>query len=237
MIIIVFAFKCLADYLLNGKNYEVPRPQVCPSERCGLSDCFWKHTGYTRAVLDMEEPVTMKVQRFRCKFCGLVVSCLFSFLVSYRRYSAAVVGAGAEVYATAPVAKPLASYRRIAENLNCSRMAVFSWVGFLGEKAKRLQLQVQKEFVLAGGGWEQLSAIGEGGESPSMVRARSVEKASWLNDLFRLIEISKLFLGARERVLEKLHAQFLKNIESRQLILTGRKNVDQSQQSWGRLLG
>ena len=236
MIIMVFAFKCLSDYLLSGKDYEAPRPVVCPGEDCGLSNCFWKHTGFNRNVLDLDESVSVKVQRFRCKFCGLVVSCLFSFLVPYRRYSAEVVGNSVEVYATARVTKPLESYRRIAENLNCSRMAVFRWTEFLGKNAPKLQGQVQKEFMLTGGAWQELSAIPEGGKSPSIGRARSVEKESLLNDLFGLVEVSKVFLGSTQSVLEKLHAQFLKNIESRQLILTGRKNIDRAQQSWGRLL-
>lgn len=236
MMIIVSAFTCLADYRVNGKDYKTPRPAVCPSERCQQSDCFWKHTGFNRDVLDLDEPVTVRIERFRCKFCGLVVSCLFSFLVPYRRYSAEVVAAGAEDYATEPAAKPLGSYRRIAENLNCSRMAVFRWTGFLGRKAKRLQGQVQKEFILAGGGWEELAAIAEGGTSPSIARAKSAEKRSQLNDLVRLVELSKVMLAAAESVLFKLHAQFLKNIESRELILSGRRNVVWSQQSWGRLL-
>lgn len=236
MIIIVFAFKCLAEYVSEGKDYEVSRPTVCPGEQCGQRNCFWKHTGYSRDVLGNDEPVSVRIERFRCKFCRLVVSCLFSFLVPYRRYSAAVVGNSAEVYATAPAAEPLESYRRIAENQNCSRMAVFRWTKFLGENAKRLQGQVQKEFMLTGGAWEQLSAIPEGGKCPSIGRTKSVAKASLLNDLFGLIEISKIFLSATESVLEKLHTQFLKNIESRQQILSGRKNIDRAQQSWGRFL-
>lgn len=236
MIIMVFAFKCLAEYLSEGKDYEVPRPEVCPGEDCGLSNCFWKHTGYSRDVLDLDQLVSVNVQRFRCKFCGQVVSCLFSFLVPYRRYSAEVIGGSVEVYATAPAAKAVESYMRIAGNLNCSRMAVFRWTELLGKNAQKLLVQAQKEFMLAGGAWEELSAIPEGGKSPSMGRAKSVEKKSLLNDLFGLVEVSKVFLGSKQSVLEKLHTHFLKNIESRQLILAGRKNIDWAQQSWGHLL-
>jgi hypothetical protein len=215
MIIMVFAFKCIADFLLNGKDYEVSRPTVCLSALCGRSNCFWKHTGYIRNVLDNEEPVSVAVPRFRCKFCGLVISCLFSFLVPYRRFSAEVVGGSAEAYAAGSVASALLSYRKIAENLNCSRMAVFRWTEFLGKKAGKLRGQVQKEFMLAGGTWEELSAIPEDGRSPSSGKAKSEEKETLLNELFGLVEISKIFIGSTQRILEKLHTHFLRNIESK----------------------
>ena len=102
MIIIVFAFKSLAEYLIRNVNYEVERPDSCPRRSCRRRHCFWKHTGYTRHAHDGGEPVLLRIQRFRCRYCHLVVSCLFSFLVSYRRYSAQIVAGCTEIYATAP---------------------------------------------------------------------------------------------------------------------------------------
>jgi len=34
MMIIDFAFKSLAEYLSDGKGYEVPRPEMCPLPLC-----------------------------------------------------------------------------------------------------------------------------------------------------------------------------------------------------------
>ena len=236
MIIIDSAFKSLAEYLSDGKGYEVSRPAVCPWVSCGESNCFWKHTAYSRDVLDNEEPVSLTIQRFKCRYCGLVVSYLFSFLVPYRRYSATVVAGSAELYATAPVLKALASYRKIADNVGCARMSVFRWVESLGTKSQGLRSQVQKEFMLAGRAWQTLSAVPEEGKSPSAGRAKSTEKEKRLNELFGLVEISKVFFCSVESVLEKLHTYFLKNVESPQLILCGRTISNWTQQKLGHVL-
>lgn len=236
MIIISFVFRSLAEYLVKGKELEVVRPDTCPKPSCRRKDCFWKHTAYSRQVQDGDEPVSIKIQRFKCRYCDLVVSCLFSFLVPYRRHSARVVADSIETYATAPATAPLESYRKLADDRGCTRMSVFRWTDFLGTKSRDLLCQVQKEFMLCGRPWQMLSSVPEHPTSPSSSRAKSQEKKEKLNGLFGLVEIAKAFIGSAEYVLEELHAHFLKNIESRQLILTGRKIPNQDQQSMGRLL-
>lgn len=236
MMIIDFAFKSLAEYLSDGKGYEVPRPDVCPLPLCSESNCFWKHTAYSRYVIENEVLVSLTIPRFRCRYCGLVVSYLFSFLVPYRRYSATVVADSADLYATAPVSKALASYRKIADNVGCARMSVFRWVESLGTKSQGLRSQVQKEFMLAGRAWQTLSTVSEEGKSPSAGRAKSTEKKKRLNELFGLVEISKVFFFSVKSVLEKLHTYFLKNVESPQLILSGRTISNWTQQKLGHVL-
>jgi hypothetical protein len=114
-------------------------------------------------------------------------------------------------------------------------MSVFRWTDLLGTRSKRLHRQIQKEFMLAGLPWQGLSAVPEHPVSPSSVRAKSEEKKARLNGLLGLVELSKVFIGsaAAASVLEELHAYFLKNIESRQLMLTGRKIANRAQQSMG----
>lgn len=233
MIIIEFAFKSLAEYLVNESGYEVDRPNACLSQACRRRDCFWKHTAYRRFVYDGDEPVSIKIPRFKCRYCDLVVSFLFSFLVPYRRHSARIVADSIETYATAPATMPLKSYRNIADNQGGSRMSVFRWTDFLATKSPGLHRQVQKEFMLSGQPWQQLSAVPEQGTSPSSSRALSAGKVERLNELFRFIEISKLLLQSAENVLLELHAYLFKNIESRQLMLTGRKLKRRDQQSMG----
>jgi hypothetical protein len=114
-------------------------------------------------------------------------------------------------------------------------MSVFRWTDFLGAKSHGMHCQVQKEFMLSGRPWQTLSAIPEQGTSPSSARAKSAGKMVRLNGLFLLIEISKVFFESAACVLEELHAHFLKNIESRHLIFTGRKIAKLAQQSVGRL--
>jgi hypothetical protein len=235
MIIIVFAFKSLAEYMARSITYEVERPDSCPRRSCRRQRCFWKHTAYERHAQDGGEPVLLEIQRFRCRYCHLVISCLFSFLVAYRRHTAKIVSACIEIYATAPAVAPLESYRKLADDHGCSRMSVWRWVAFLAEKSDGLHGQVQKEFMLGGQPWQMLSSVPGKGTSPSSGRAKSAQKQECLNALFLLIEISKVFLGSVTSALEALHAHFLKNIESRQLILTGRKIAKPTQQSMGRL--
>jgi hypothetical protein len=235
MMIIYFTFKSLAEYLAAGNKTEVARPDECAF--CRRRDCFWKHTGYDRLAQDGdEEAVSIRIQRFYCKYCTLVVSCLFSFLAPYRRHSAKIVGESVERYVTAPAIVPLESYRKIALDHNCGRMSVWHWVNNVEKKSLGLHCQVQKEFILSGRPWQMLSAVPEQSTSPSSDRAKSVGKKEQLNQLFLLIEISKLFFGSTACVLEKLHAHFLKNIESKQLILTGRKIEQRAQQRIGRPL-
>jgi hypothetical protein len=112
-------------------------------------------------------------------------------------------------------------------------MSVFRWTDLLGTRSKRLHRQIQKEFMLAGQPWQGLSVVPEYPVSPSSGRAKSEEKKERLNGLFGLVELSKVFIGSAASVLEELHAYFLKNIESRQLMLTGRKITKRAQQSMG----
>lgn len=235
MIIIYSPFQALAEYRAAGNKTEVPRPDKCAD--CQKRDCFWKHTGYSRWAQDGdEEPVLVFIQRFFCKYCSLVVSCLYSFLVPYRRHSKRIIGESIETYVTAPAIAPLESYRKIADDRNCSRMSVWRWVNSVGEKSLGLHSQVQKEYILSGQPWQMLSEVPEQGSSPSSSRAKSAAKMLQLNQLFLLIEILKLFFGSTTHVLEKLHTHFLNNVESKQLILTGRKMENRPQQSMGRPL-
>jgi hypothetical protein len=114
-------------------------------------------------------------------------------------------------------------------------MSVWRWTNLLCEKSQAPQFQAQKEFMLAGRSWQTLAAAPEKATSSSSVRARSTKKEHHLNALLLLIEVSKVCLAHATSALEELHAYFLNNIESRQLILTGRKIQQQTQHSMGRL--
>lgn len=235
MIIISFLFRSWAEYVENGKGLEVERPSRCPRETCNRKDCFWRHTAYHRQVKEGDESVSVRIQRFMCRYCGLVISCLFSFLVPYRQHSARIIAESVETYVTAPATVPLESYRKVAGDRELSRMTLFRWVAMLAVKSKGLHGQVQKEFMLSGRPWQMLSSKPGQSTSPSAGRAKTAEKGERLNDLFRLIEVSKIFIGSVACALDGLHAHFLKNVESRQLILSGCKITHRAQQSMGRV--
>jgi hypothetical protein len=216
MIIHVSDFNSLGDYIAAGSKHEVERPKDCAS--CGNSACFWKHSTYNRIACEGELTAEVKVQRFICKYCSLVISCLFNFLVAYRRYTASLIGQCIEAYGAKPN-----SYREVAGNL-CGdigvRSSIFRWTNLLSAKASQLLLLVQKECILSGRSWQELAAVTEQVDCPNKWKAKSEEKGEQLNKLAQLIDMSQLLVADG---LEKLHAHFLKKVESPQLIFSGSK--------------
>jgi hypothetical protein len=158
------------------------------------------------------------IQRFICKYCSLVISCLFSFLVAYRRYTASLIGQCVEAYGAKPN-----SYRKVAGSL-CGdiglRSSVFRWTNLLSVKASQLLLLVQKECMLMRRTWQELATVTEQGSCPNAWKAKSEKKSEQLNKLRQLIDMSRLLVLSG---LENLHAHFLKIVESPQLIFSGRK--------------
>ena len=216
MMIHVSDFNSLENYVAAGGKYEVERPKTCAA--CGRSNCFWKHSTYSRIACEGELTAEVKIQRFICKYCSLVISCLFSFLVAYRRYTASLIGQCIEAYGASPN-----SYREVAGSL-CGdiglRSSVFRWVNLLSVKARELLLLVQKECILSGRTWQELAAVTEQGDCPNGWKARSQKKGIQLNQLRQLVDMSRLLVADG---LENLHAHFLKMVESRQLIFSGSK--------------
>jgi hypothetical protein len=214
MILHVSDLNSLEGYVAAGGKYEVERPKSCVS--CGKSDCFWKHSTYNRTACEGELTAEVRIQRFICKYCSLVISCLFSFLVAYRRYTASLIGQCIEAYGAKPN-----SYRKVAGNL-CGdiglRSSVFRWTNLLSGRASQLLLLVQKECMLMGCTWQELATVTEQGNCPNAWKAKSEKKGEQLNKLRQLIDMSRLLILSG---LENLHAYFLKMVESPQLIFSG----------------
>ena len=87
---------------LNGR-IEVERPSRCPrrKEECGSTEPMRKNGSYSRQVIYWGMLLVLSILRFRCGRCGKTVSRPYSWLVPYRRFSAEVIAAGVEAYATA----------------------------------------------------------------------------------------------------------------------------------------
>lgn len=234
MIIIDFSFRSLDEYRKAGKEARPKRPQKCPG--CGNTKCLWKHSAYYRKTTDGDETVDVRIGRFRCRYCHLVLSCIFSFLIPYRRHTTRVIAASVEEYAVTPLQIPqVASYRKIAGNRGCSRMAVFRWTDLLASRAELLHYQIQKEYILRGQDWRTLLQVGERRTLTNAALAHSAKKRNLLESLYLLAAISSLFLSTATDVFERLHTYFLKASEVMQLIFAGREIDCRNQQSLGHL--
>jgi len=91
------------EFFREGGSVEVPRPQQCFYELCQLKKPLRKNGSYSRQVIYWGLLFLVQICRFRCRRCGRTASCPFGWLVPYRRFSAEVVCAGIEAYASSEV--------------------------------------------------------------------------------------------------------------------------------------
>jgi hypothetical protein len=233
MILIDHSFSSLDEYRRRGMKFEVNRPEVCPG--CKRPNCHWKHGSYLRQASDGDDFVEIRIQRFICRYadCRLIVSCLFSFLVPYRRYTVGFVAQAIEEYVDEEE-QVRSSYRRVADERGSSRMSIFRWTDLLSGRAKMLQYQIQKEYLMRGGSPEdcfrELNCAG----STNAKFAHSKEKQARLESLSLAIAMARHFLMIVAFVLADLYAYFVKMSESRQLIFCGRAINQQTHHRMGR---
>jgi len=219
MIIPIFEPATLADYIKLGAP-PAPRPSVCPE--CGERGSFWRHDHFERSAFEGVLEARVRIQRFLCHACGLAVSCLFAFLVPYRRATASLVAQAVTKYAGTPT-----TYRQAAEEVSPlestatpkpSHSQVFRWVQGVAIKAEHLLLQVQKELLLLGRSDDVQRLVGV--HCPNAHRAHSIRKAASLNSLAELLQFANLLVG--DGALSALQANFLSKVESLQVILSQR---------------
>ena len=190
MIILSTAFGSLEEYLPVSGEAKLEPPSTCA--RCGRASSFVGHGGYWRKVIEGQRVAQVKVPRFRCRDCTLVISILFGFLLPYRRFSVRAVATGLDAYATEE-----GSYRHRAYELSCllpedaqetttdddmpvrpAGSQIFRWVNVVARTAEHLLQQLQKELLLSGKPVESSAA-----ECPNATRARSNGKQIALNRL------------------------------------------------------
>jgi len=90
--------KSVQEFFAQGGQVEIPRPERCVHEGCGLREPLWKNGSYTRQVIYWGLYFLVQIVRFRCKQCGRTASRPYSWLVPYRRFSAEMIAAGIEAY-------------------------------------------------------------------------------------------------------------------------------------------
>jgi hypothetical protein len=226
-IVSVVGVNSLAEYIERGEDLKVDRPVRCQRESCGRSKGFWKHTGYERTAREGELSVVVSIERFLCKYCGLVVSCLFDFLIPYVIFSARAVAGVVTGYASKKT-----SYRELSGNAAAldsgqndkgprpSHVQIFRWVERMAKQSGVLLVHVQRLVINVG---QELLSEQELC-CPNRWKALTVQKMSELDVLLKLLVQSGQCWGAGETtVVERLHRYFSQTSSMRRAILSGRK--------------
>jgi len=188
------------------------RPGQCPD--CGSENCFWKNGAYIRQVREGELHSPVKVPRFKCRFCRLVVSVLLGFLIPYRRYSSKTVSDAIGEYL-----QGFTSYRRAAREVSADRhelpqpspSRLFEWVddfarhgsGTIGMRIHRACLRARIE-----------SNLGKTAQCPNSDKAHSEGKSQQL-DVTATIVNESLALVKSTQVLRLLSKKVEKGYDGR----------------------
>lgn len=108
----------VVEFFKRGGKVDIPRPEQCLNVVCRLKEPLRKNGSYTREVIYWGFCFMVQIFRFRCRRCGKTASCPYGWLVPYCRFSAEVISAGIEAYATA-----WASYREVSTSLSDPELA------------------------------------------------------------------------------------------------------------------
>jgi hypothetical protein len=103
----------VVEFFKQGGKVEIPRPEQCLYAKCGLRQPLRKNGSYARQVIYWGLCFLVQILRFRCRRCGKTTSCPYGWLVPYRRFSAEVIAASIEAYASMEVA-----YRGVSADLS-----------------------------------------------------------------------------------------------------------------------
>lgn len=224
----------LAEYMKKRDEVVVPRPSRCP-ECHGRR--MWKHTGYERKARDADGRIeSVWIQRYRCFYCRLLVSCLFEFLVPYVQYTVQALAAWVAAYVESPM-----TYEQLAwSGEGDEKSTVFRKVHTFSRKSEELIAEVQTEAMLNRA--ENVDMEWQQEECPNSWKAHTSGKAAALNAgcsllLFcrRLMRRPADFSGAE--VLEQLHKYFITSAEGlRSIFSSGNRLRLSNQQSMHRVI-
>jgi hypothetical protein len=217
----------LAEYVKRAGDVTVERPSKCQNQVCGRANGFWRHTGYKRTAREGELLVELKIERFLCKYCGLVVSCLFDFLIQYVLFTAKLVGKVVQEYGCEPT-----SYRRLsgncaslssaedeAEGPRPSHVQIFRWVRRIAVQSSVLLTHVQRLALHAKVEIRRDELLA----CPNGWKAFTKRKRQELDDLLRLLVQSISCSGSGlVGPVDWMHHYFLQSQSFCRAILSGR---------------
>lgn len=216
----------LSKYVAASEQTEsnkllVPkRPEVCP--QCLSMSCFWVHSYYQRLATEGELEVDITVPRYICRYCHLLISVLFAFLVPHRQFTVLVIAKAVETYVTKPT-----SYRKSAGEL-CNEQfrphasQIHLWVGTFATKSRRMLRSKLQYFCVESGKGEQ-----EIGKADKLVcrnakKARSPKKFDSLNNSAVVLGLAALFFDMSTNIVQALQTYFSQFVQRPLSILTGR---------------
>ncbi len=232
----------------DGSNWtvygiEVPAPEHCLQEHCRSPHPLSRHGSYTRQVLEGIMQLMVLIYRFRCGMCGKTVSCPYSFLVPYRRFTAKLICQGVENYGTdettytdqsdglsvfddtkcdetekSEVAPQIETPSISRDGCHPARSTVFSWVDFVCKRIVQTLQQMEKELVLRGHDLQQLRPescfVNENAWKAGGKKYRhQQQKPDQLNKLTYAIATAGPLLESERSTVEKLRAYFLGSAE------------------------
>jgi len=214
--------------LEKEEKYVVPRPSACPR---GCDSVMWGHPGYERGVIDEKGELQMiSIQRFRCNRCGQTVSCLFDFIVPYRRFPVQTLAQYAEEYLSLK-----RTYEELAwsgDDVGPSKSSIWRWVQQVARGARKLARTVQQEAVMSDLANAEVEPVVV--TCPNSYKAHTENKAVGLNDGSTSLALTERFLVRRlfekDKILTVLHRYFVTTAETVWSIFTARKGVLMSTQ-------
>lgn len=222
MIIPISGVNTLADYILRKETLDKFRPDICPG--CKKERTFWRHGNYKRFVFDGFENVLVRINRFRCSNCALVVSCIFSFMTPYVRFASRVICMALENFSQLEM-----SYSEQAIELTNidsesppkpSSSQIFRWVDLMSRRSESLLFNLQKHFLMRGLAYRLFDFLGC--EIANQHRARTEDKRTKLQKLGELLQMARLMWSEEPDALYQMHASFFCHVESLQALFCAR---------------
>lgn len=224
MILTVRGPATLADYLNCKDVPQVERPERCPK---GCHRPMWNHTGYERAAEDQGgNRGVVKIWRFRCGLCGLIVSCLYDFLVPYVIYTVECIAAWVGVYSEEDITYDEMPWRMEAPET--PRSTIFRHVARSIEQTKRVADEVQAEAMLAGN--EQAEVATPDVVCPNSWKAWTAAKTANLDRMATLLMRARLLMMRQPAwtgaaILASVHRYFMTTAEELAEIFFQRKGL------------
>jgi len=232
----------------DGSNWalygaDVAAPERCLQEGCGSEHRLRRHGSYTRQVLEGIMQLMVLIYRFRCGVCGKTVSCPYSFLIPYRRFTARLICQGVENYGTeatsyqkesddlavfdatkyddtqkADVVPQLENASISRDGCHPAKSTMFTWVDFVCKRIVRTLQQMEKELVLRGHDLQHVSPESSFVNKNALKAGdpkypRQAQKPDQLNKLTYGIATAKALLERADWTVERLRAYFLSSAE------------------------
>ena len=168
----------------------------------------------------------LAIERFLCRYCGLVVSCLFDFLIPYVVFTAKLVGDVVQEYGCKPTSyrevsgnsSPAESAEDGSEGTRPSHVQIFRWVRRVAAQSNVLLAHVQKLAVQA-----ELEMSGtESLACPNGWKAITEQEGHELDELTRMLVEGARYFGSSVSPVDSMHRYFLQSRSFGRAMFSGR---------------